>query len=258
MKLGLCTSVENIALAAELGYDYIECALNSLAAASEEEYQQLQTIVRTASIPVTKCNCLLPASVPVCGPHASEQQQREYLEKAFSRAQSLGIKLAVFGSGGARKVPEGWSHVKAWEQIISFLHLLGEYGEKYDITIVIEPLRRKECNILNLVSEGTAMAAAVKHPRIAVLGDTFHMLSCHEPWDALTYAGEKLQHIHVSHALPDLSGRIYPAPGDGEDYAPLFDTLKAMHYQGDMSVEAGCKDLRTEGANALACLKQYL
>lgn len=258
MKLGLCTSVDNISLATELGYDYIECALNSLAAVSEEEYHKLQEAVRAASIPVSKCNCLLPASVPVSGPNASEQQQREYLEKAFSRAHALGIRLAVFGSGGARKVPEGWSHVKAWEQIIAFLQLLGEYGDKYDITIVIEPLRRKECNILNLVSEGTALCAAVKHPRIAVLGDTFHMISCHEPWDVLTYAGDKLQHMHVSHTLPDLSGRIYPAPDDGEDYTPLFDTLKAMNYQGDMSVEAGCKDLRTEGAQALACLKQYL
>ncbi len=258
MKLGLCTSFQNVSLAAELGFDYAECALNALAAMPENEYQQLLTDAKDFPIPVSKCNCLLPGDIPVVGPDADEQVQRAYLEKAFSRADALGITVAVFGSGKARSVPAGWTYGEAWRQLAAFLNLLAEYGDKYGVTIAIEPLRRKECNIINLVSEGTAMAALANHPRIGVLGDTFHMNVGAEPYEALAHADALLKHIHVSHTLPDHSGRVYPADGDGEDYASLFETLKAMQYQGDVSIEAGCKDLRTEGAAALECLKKHL
>ena len=258
MKLGLCAKPDQVNLAAELGFDFVECALNALATMPEEEYQQLLKAAPDFPIPVTKCNCLLPADVRPVGPDVSEEQLRTYLEKAFSRASSIGVKVAVFGSGASRFVPEGWSHTEAWKQIAAFLKLLAEYCDKYDITIAIEPLRRAECNILNLVTEGTLLAALTNHPRIGVLGDTFHMISGGEPYSALTQAGDALKHIHVSHTLGDLSGRIYPAEHDGEDYGELFSVLKAMNYQGDVSIEAGCTDMRAEGAQALHCLRKYL
>ncbi len=258
MKLGLCTSFQNIHLAAELGFDYIECALNALAAMPEADFQQLLADSRHFPVPVSKCNCLLPGDVHVTGPEASETVQRAYLDRAFSRARSLGVTVAVFGSGGARGVPEGWPFDEAWRQIAAFLRLLGEYGDRYGITVAIEPLRRQECNLLNLVSEGAALAALTNHLRIGVLGDTFHMVSGGEPYSALTNAGTLLRHMHISHTLPDLSGRIYPADGDGEDYAALFAALKAADYQGDVSIEAGSKDLRTEGAAAFRCLKKLI
>lgn len=258
MKLGLCTDPRTAPLAAELGFDYVECALNALAAMPEADYEMLLLDAASFPIPVSKCNCLLPGNVHVTGPEADESIQRAYLEKAFSRAKAVGIKLASFGSGAARSVPEGWPYEKAWQQIAAFLMLLAEYGEKYGVTIAIEPLRRAECNIINLVSEGTALAAITAHPRIGVLGDTFHMNASHEPYSALAHAGSLLKHMHISHTLPDLSGRVFPADGDGEDYAPLFTTLKAMGYQGDISVEAACRDLRADGVAAVRCLNKYL
>jgi len=255
MKLGVCTSFANVEIAANAGFEYIECALSSLAAMPEEEYQALLEKSASFPIPVLKCNGFLPATVPVSGPGHDTEQLKAYLEKALSRAHALGIKTAVFGSGGARKVPEGWTHFRAWQQIADFLRLANEYAEKYDINIAIEPLRRKECNILNLVSEGMAMSALVDQPRIGVLGDTFHMLSCHEPWSNLTDAGDRLWHIHISHTLPDLSGRIYPKNGDGEDYAALFAALNEMGYEGRITMEAPCRNFEVEAGEALARLK---
>ena len=171
MKLGLCTKPENIALAAQLGFDYVECGMAALAAMPEEEYQALLAGKADFAVPVTCCNGFLPGTVKTTGPDVSEAQQREYIELAFSRASALGVKTVVYGSGASRGVPEGWSHAEAWKQILAFLRLAAEYGDKYDITIAIEPLRRKECNIVNLVSEATLLAAAVDHPRVCVLGE---------------------------------------------------------------------------------------
>ena len=258
MKLGLCTSPENTALAAELGFDYVECGLSALAAMPEEDYQKLLSQKPSFAVPVTHCNGFLPGTVKTTGPDVCEQQQRDYLQLAFSRASALGVHTVVYGSGASRGVPEGWSHTEAWKQILSFLKLAAEYAEKYGITIAIEPLRRKECNIVNFVSEATLLAAAVNHPCVGALGDTFHMRSSFEPYQALIFAGQSLRHVHISHTLPDLSKRIFPAEGDGEDYQELFDTLRAMDYQGGVSIEAGCSDLKTDGEKAIACLKKHM
>ena len=258
MKFGLCVGLDLAPLAKKLGYDYAECALNGLAEMDETVYRHQLAAVRAAGIPVIRCNCLLPWDMKVTGPDASEEKQRAYLDKAFARAKETGIEVAVFGNGGARKVPEGWDFARAWRQIADFLKLLGEYGDRYGIAIAIEPLRRMESNILNLVSEATALAALTDHPRIGVLGDTYHMLSSHEPMENLQHAGSKLLHVHISHALEDLSGRIFPAEASFGEHAELFQVLKNMDYQGSVSVEAGYQDLEKEGAEALRCLKKYL
>ena len=258
MKLGVCTSPENVFMAAAAGFDYVECSLNALAAMEEDAYLELLHSAPDFPIPISKCNCLFPGDIPVVGPNVSQQQICAYLNHAFSRASRLGIKLAVFGSGKSRSYPEDASFGNPMQQLANCLKLMAEYADQYDIDIAIEPLRLQECNLVNLVFEATILAIAVNHPRIGVLGDTFHMLSVHEPWENLANARHKRYHMHISHTLPDLSGRIYPRRGDGEDYTTVIDTLKSMRYHGDVSVEAGTKDFSTDSIEAVLCLKKLL
>lgn len=258
MKLGVCTGPENIALAAHLGFDYVECSLSMLAGLSEEDYQALKARKDSFEIPLLKCNGFLPSDVKPTGAAVSAERLDEYLERSLSRAHGLGVELIVFGSGGARQVPDGFSHVEAWRQLADFLGRAAAWCEKYDVRIALEPLRRQECNILNYVSEGTLLAVMVNHPRIGVLGDTFHMLCGAEPWSALAQAGEKLLHVHISHELPDLQGRVYPYEGDGSDYAGAIGALRKMGYRGDVSIEAGTENLAVDGARAIACLRPLM
>lgn len=257
MKFGVCTDFSNIDLAAKAGFDYIEVNLSALASMSEEDYQALLNKVPSFPIPALKCNCFLPGNMPITGPSCDEAQLRAYLDKALSRAQAVGIKTAVLGSGGARRVPEGWSHAKAWQQLAAFLTIAAEYAQKYDIQIALEPLQRRECNILNLVSEGLQLSAWVDHPAIGVLGDTHHMVCCDEPWSNLTQAGEKLMHIHISRTLEGCKDRVFPAEDDGAPHAEVIRVLKDMGYQGDVSVEAGTQDFANDCAAAAACLKKF-
>ena len=258
MKLGVCTDPGHIEAAAQAGFDYVECGLSDLAGMTEEAYGALLRQADRFPVPLSKCNCLLPGNVRVTGPEVDKAQLRAYLDRAFDRAAKLGIRLAVFGSGGARNVPEGFAFGAAWRQIAEFLQLAGEYGVAYGIDVAIEPLRRHECNILNYVSEGTAMAALVNHPHVGVLGDTFHMLVGHEPWEALSQAGGLLKHVHISRCLPDKSGRVYPAAHDGADYESVMQVLQAMGYAGDVSVEASTADLLADGVLAVERLKKAM
>lgn len=259
MKIGVCTGLNNLQQAAECGFDFVECSASWLAGLSEEEYQEWLARKDSFAIPVLCCNGFLPESVPITGPAADAWQQNTYVDKTFARASALGVKTVVFGSSAARNVPEGADYTQAWRQIADFLRRCIPYCERYDITIAIEPLSRREANIVNLVSEAQLLAAMVDHPRIAVLGDTYHMDRCAEPFSALTRAGRLLRHVHISCPMVEQNTRIYPAPDDGcPDYAEVAAVLKEMGYQGAVSVEAGCKDFAAEGKAAVECLKALM
>lgn len=258
MKIGVCAGIENLDAAAAAGFDYLEYNLSQLAAMEETEFEELFLKVKNAPVPVLYCNGFMPGTIKVTGPDADEDAWHVYLDKALFRAGAIGIKIAVFGSGGARNVPEGWPFEKAWQQLAAFFKTASVYAEKYNVKIAVEPLRRQECNILNLVSEAVQMTAWVDSPYIGVLADTFHMLSSHEPWEVLEKAGDKLWHIHISSPLPDMSSRVFPYMGDGSDHSTVFQVLHRIGYDGNVSVEAGTSDFASEAGKAVAVLKSFV
>lgn len=255
-RFGVCTSIDNIDSAAALGFEFIEFSFSRLNALTEEEFREAVKKVEASPIRVEACNGMLPPEMKVTGEDVNEQVIRAYLDKTYARAKLLGVEVVVFGSGGARNAPAGYPHEKAWRDVVSYLHIAEEYCEKYSIDVAIEPLRRKECNIVNYVSEGTMLSSIPGLSHIGVLGDTHHMLSVGEPYAALAYAGSKLKHIHISHSFGPEDGRDYPYEGDGEDHAGLFETLTKMGYSGRVSVEAGCNDFMADGAKALELMRK--
>ncbi len=172
IKLGICTEVKNIGIVQKCGYDYLETILAGLAAMSETDFNNAAKLADSARIRVEACNGMLPASVRVTGPDVSAQKIHDYLDLAFSRARRLGVEVVVFGSAGARNVPEGFDTGLAWRQICNFLRIAQGHAQDYGITIAIEPLRRGESNIINLVSEAVALSAILQLPNVKALGDT--------------------------------------------------------------------------------------
>ncbi|MBQ4073811.1 MAG: sugar phosphate isomerase/epimerase [Clostridia bacterium] len=258
MRFGVCTGPENNENAAKAGFDYIECALNAIGEMEDAAFDALLAKVPSMPLPILKCNCFLPGWLKVTGPDVNEEKQRSYLDKALGRAKKLGVEVVVFGSGGARQVPEGFPMDEAWRQMAAFTRLAGDYAQKYGIRIALEPLRSQECNLLNLVAEANLLSSLINHPFVGVLGDSFHMAAGKECPCVLKNAGDKLWHIHISHHFSDLSGRDYPHPQDDGDYQPLIDALKAMNYQGDISIEGGTKDFEKDGPLAVARIKPFL
>lgn len=250
IRLGVCTDVKNINELAEIGYDYLEYNLAKLYSLSDEEYEEVVALVDAAPIKVEACNCMLPGDIKIVGEEVNAQVIHDYLDKAFSRAQRIGVKIVVFGSGGSRRVPDGFDTGVAWRQIGNYLRMVERHAMENDITVVIEPLRAGECNIMNFVSEATLMASLIQMPHIAVLADTYHMALGSEPLTALTMAGSQLKHLHTANAI----GRKYPKEGDGERYAEIFETLKEMGYEGRVSVEGGCDDFSVDAREAFKVL----
>ncbi len=254
IRLGICGRPADAKNAAEAGFDFLEIGLSWLHDLTDEEYAAECDIMKDAPIRVEACNGMLPGRVKVTGPDVDENQIRAYLDKAFDRAHKLGVQVVVFGSGAARGVPEGWPQDEAWRQIARFLTIAEEYCEKYGIDVAIEPLRRAECNIMNLVTEGTLMSAMLNLEHIGTLGDTHHMLCGHEPFSALTQAGKQLKHVHISHSMGNEGGRDFPAADDDNDYDVIFEALQAGKYDKRVSIESGWKDWSVDGPKAFALL----
>jgi sugar phosphate isomerase/epimerase len=164
------------------------------------------------------------------------------------------VKILVFGSGGARNVPDGFDRTKANRQIEDFARSAADAAAAAvsDVTIAIEPLNRGECNILNTLAEAAAIARRIAHPNLRVLVDTYHLWLEEEPLQHVADAMDLVAHVHVA----DKDGRVPPGESGTSDYRALFRILKSGGYDSRMSVEASRFDVAGRGAAVLSFLKQ--
>lgn len=253
MKFGLCKGSEHAMDMEKLGFDYLEGHLTSLALASPGELREHKQNLENTSLRYEACNCFFPKEVRLTGEDMDLTTVRDYVKRAFEHAKPLGLQIAVLGSGGARNVPEGFPMEKAWEQLREVFFAAGEIAKNYGITIALEPLRSKECNILNHVAQGDTIAVEVGHPNIRVLADIYHMYCDNEPYSNIPVMQTRLAHVHFC----DPTARRYPKLTDTYDYTDFAENLKAAQYDARVSIEAGCDDLLRDAADALAVMRHW-
>jgi sugar phosphate isomerase/epimerase len=254
MKFGICTSVDNAAAVKAAGGDFVEEGVQHLLAAHIADDQWPgATRVQAAALPVPAANTLVPGALKIAGPDAQLEALRKYMTTIFRRANATHTRMLVFGSGGARNVPEGFDRTTARSQIIDFLKMCAPLAKENNITLVIEPLNRKECNIINSVAEAMEYVRAVEQPNIQCLVDSYHMWLEDEPVENVKAAMPWIRHVHVA----DKVGRVPPGESGQADYRPLFAELKAGNYQGLVSIEASkFSDIAGIGPRTLSCLRQ--
>lgn len=231
MKFGICTSVTNADAVQTAGWDYIEDNVQSLLQGLTPDDQW--TPPAKAALPILAANVLVPASLKITGPDADLSRLTAYMTTVMSRAQRVGIGKLVFGSGAARAVPDGFDRKKAAQQIVDFSTMAADLAARRNITLVIEPLNKGECNIVNSVAEGMQYVKAVHHPAFQCLVDSYHFWLEDEPLENLRAAMPWIKHVH----LADKDGRVAPGLSGKADYRPIFRVLKDGGYDSTMSFE---------------------
>ncbi|GAB2537635.1 sugar phosphate isomerase/epimerase family protein [Gracilibacillus alcaliphilus] len=240
MKIGCCASIEEAARLREAGFDFLEVPVTSLLGDSEEEVNQIIAKYRSSPLPIEVCNIFLPSTLKLTGLNVDDQQIDRYLKEMLPRVKAIGADTIVFGSGGARSFPEGFSKQAAEQQIIAFLKRVAGYAEPLGLTIVIEPLNREESNLINTVLEAVTVAEQVDSPAIQVLADFYHMQKEKESLTHITEAAPRLRHIHVAD-----SGRH--APGTGTyPYQEFKQQLDKAEYTWRISVECEWQQFEVE------------
>lgn len=265
MKFGCClnmvaeredrTGIELLPELARLGYDYVELPLAEMMELPEEEFERLIAgSLRENHMVCETCNNFFPGTVRLTGEGVDLEGVLRYAGKALARAGSLGVQYVVFGSGKAKHVPEGFSLEEGRRQVVELLRLIGPVAGANGITIVIEPLRRAECNLINTFEEGCLLAEEVGHEHVKVLVDFYHLTEEKEPVEHLLGLGrEYLRHVHFANP----AGRVYPAGMVEADYGPFFEALREIGYDRRISVEAYAGDFPVQAGRALRFLKEF-
>ena len=131
---------------------------------------------------------MLPDDLPVTGPNVNATALHGYLKHAFGRAQRLGAKVIALDGAKSRAVPDDGDFPFAWRQLGNFLRLVQGHAHECGLTVALEPLRKSDCNLLNLVSEATLIAGLLQLSNIAVAAHWGHMALASEPLSSLRRA----------------------------------------------------------------------
>lgn len=184
------------------------------------------------------------------GPTIDEDREMDYLRRAFPRAQQLGIDTIVFGSGPARRVPDGFPKEQAFQQLVAFVKRIAPEAQKHGLVLAVEAQRKEETNIINSTAEAITWVEAVGHPHFQVMVDFYHLALEKEDPAVLTRA-KRIAHVHFANP----TGRVFPRQADEYDYAGFFANLGKIGYRGRISIEARTSDLAVDGPKAIAFLR---
>jgi sugar phosphate isomerase/epimerase len=258
MKLGICADPATLAtLPVDAGHDYIEGFTQAVLAPEkpEAEFAAQAAALRRSGEVMPASNRFLPADLKVVGPAVDQARLERYAATAFRRAREVGMTMIVFGSAGARMVPEGFSAVRAFEQYVEALRRFGPLAEKEGVTVLVEPLNRGECNLVNTLREGAEAVQRANSPGVKLLVDIFHMLRNGESPDEISRPdiAALVRHAHIA------ENQARAAPGThGEDFRPFLRELHRVGYVEGLTVEADWKNLPEEVGPTLIFLRAQL
>lgn len=252
VQVGYCTPLKNLAAAKSAGFDYAELATTEVAGLSDADFERAARDVAAIGLPTPVANLFLPASVKVTGPAVDLEQQAAYVTRAFDRLSRLGVRLVVFGSGGARRVPDGFPRAEAFRQLVDFGRRVAPMARSRGVTVAVEPLRREETNIVNTAADGLELVEAVADPGFQLMVDFYHLASEHEDPGIIVRARAHLRHVHMANP----NGRVFPLAAGEFDYEPFFAALRRIGYDQRISVEASTTDLQSDAPRAIALLRR--
>jgi sugar phosphate isomerase/epimerase len=261
MRFGCCGSIDNAAVLKQAGFDFLEVNIQGVLKGDEPSatWDAAAPDPAKVALPIEAANSLVPGNRPVVGPARDMAGLQDYMQRVAKRGQRLGIKRFVFGSGGARKRPEGVSQETADEQLLEFTRMAGEVCAHHDIILVIEHLNKGETNTLNALDACAALCTQVDLPSVQMLVDSYHFGLEKENMSSVIKLGNTLRHVHVAEVV----GRSQPGvqvpeakPSDAFDFVDLFQALRKIGYDERISIE--CKwtgPLDQHAGNALKFLK---
>lgn len=254
-RIGISTSITNSSILASAGYSYVEENAREFLIPTEPDSVFVQNLARlkVSKLPVEACNTFLPGTLKCVGPDAAHEQILKFSESTFQRAQKAGIKTIVLGSGGARKIPDGFSKEEATIQFISLCKKLATIAARYDVIISLEALNKNECNFINSLSEAGEIVKSVNDANFRLCVDIYHMLMENESADDILKYGQLLYHAHIAEKT-DRS-----APGvNNEDFIPCFKALKEVKYKGSLTIECNWKNLGDQAVLAKSYLEKQI
>jgi len=208
---------------------------------SKEEFKRNLARIKKAECKVYLCNILFTGKIKIAGPTVNNASVVAYVDSVFTRAQQAGIPLIVLGSGGARRIPEGYDAQKAQADFVVLCRQLAVTAQRHQIMIAIENLNSSETNFLNTVQSAAAVVRAVNHPSFRLNADIYHMLRENESPQSIVDAKDLLVHCEIA----EKEKRSFPGV-QGDDFKPYLRALRKANYKGHIFIEGNTSNPSTD------------
>ncbi len=215
------------------GVDYSELNATEIYNMSENAFASLKERIKKGEIVPYSAICLVPKNIRLTGPDVNYDTVKEYAEKCFGKLSELGIKLLVFGSSGAKHVPDGFPMEKAWEQLFEVGRIFSDTAKKYGQRVAVEGLRRAECNIVNTLEDVYYYVKNVNRDNFLMLADFYHMHENGEDISDVKKYKDYLIHFHIAGYIK----RAVPTSEEADFVKECITALKEMGYDGTFSFE---------------------
>jgi len=256
MRFGICAPYREVAALKSCPFDYLEENVQRflIPERPQEEFEECWQEARQLPVPIEAANSLLPADLTVVAtPSRLVDTKRlgRYMKTALQRAEQVGIRIIVFGSGSARAFPSGYNRADAVQQIGAHLSQWSDWAQNQGVQIVLEPLRYEETNTLNTVAEAGTLVASIGKPGARLLADVYHMACNNESPEDILLCASLLSHVHVAEK------QDRAAPGrNGEDFRPYFSALHQADYDRRISIECIWQNFAAEVGPAIETLRE--
>lgn len=254
-ELGMVASMDQDSLLYASGFKLMGESVSQLLSPSlsEAAFEANLKKIKQTKCKVYLCNILFPGSIKITGPEVNEQRILGYIDTVFYRAKKAGIPLIILGSGGSRRLPEGYNEQQAIKEFTALCRKMAVVAKKHGITIAIESLNHTETNFLNTLEQAAAVVKNVDHPSFRLNADIYHMMKENEPPQHIIEAGKLIVYAEIAEkekrSLPGVMG---------EDFRPYLKALKSIRYKGPLVIEGRSSNLSEEVPLAFDYLTKQL
>lgn len=246
MKFGICNEIfrdwpvtDGIQFAATTGYDAIEVAPFTLAKyvtqIPADQRKELREAAAKAGIEVSAIHWVL---VQADGMHMTDpdpvvrERTSAYFCDLVDFCADLAARRIVVGSPNQRSLQPDVEREQGWSWATEVFRESIRRAEDAEVTICLEPLAPTETNFINTAAEAIRFVDQFDSPHFKIILDVKAMSS-----EAKTIP-EIIRESWPKFAYFHANDRNLKGPGFGDvDFRPIADALRAVGYDGFVSVE---------------------
>jgi len=254
--IGIVQNIENDSLLQRYGYRYLVESVGKLISprtVTDEQFQSNVLKIKDLRVPMYAFNIFIPGELKIVGPDVNEAALLTYVEKVFQRCQAAGVNRIIWGSGGSRRVPEGFDRTKAKEQFVSMAKKIADKAGHYNITLALENLNSTETNFITTVEEALDIIKKVDNKNLRLCVDIYHMLKEGEPPSSILKTKGYVIYCEVA----EKEGRTPPGV-QGDDFRPYFSALKQVGYNDKIMIECRWENVAAQGEMAFQKLRTQI
>jgi len=253
MKFALCNEVleplpfaGQCELAARLGYDGLEVAPFTLAASpmdlSDAQAAEFTRIAADHGLTIFGLHWLLvaPSGLSIVSEDVAVRDRTlMVMSRLVELCAIMGGNYLVHGSPKQRSVPPGMPRERALALATECFARMGDEASRTGVVYCIEPLARRETDLINTVAEAAAIVDEVASPGLKTMIDC-SAAGQSESQSIEALIGRWAPSGHIAHVQVNDPNRRGPGQGDMH-FAPILQTLSRMqamgHYDGIVAVE---------------------